>query len=276
MKRLFNIIRYWLGITPKWSRCVHASCWQGRNAGTRHMNILSPHFTDAVFKERVKWARKRGCDTLHLFLANRRDGEGAGYSIYGDGWPWSEEVVLDVLSKKQLRYTTSYFGFVSENHVKLYKRRIKYARRRGMGVVLWLMADDSRDWARAVAAWPERYMRDLKATGLLGHASTVVVGLETDEYWNGAEVAGVVAALREVYRGKIGVHMTSGRTDFAQFADIMFYQVSTGRTARQIEQETLRALSCGKPVNFFELDRHENRELAQAALDAGAFGTGNW
>ena len=66
--------------TPSWNECTKASCWQGQNAGTRHMNILSPKFSDAVFRDRVKWAKARGCNTLHLFLINKGDGEGSGYT----------------------------------------------------------------------------------------------------------------------------------------------------------------------------------------------------
>lgn len=73
-------IRYWLKSPPSWRDCVHASCWDGANASRRMMNILSPHFPDAKFREYRDWMRSRGCDTAHVFLANQGDGEGAvGY-----------------------------------------------------------------------------------------------------------------------------------------------------------------------------------------------------
>ena len=229
---------------PDWKDCSKASCWQGSNAGTRHMNILSPAFSDATFQQRVKWAEGRGCNTLHLFLVNKGDGEGSGYTA------------LDPATAKAM------------------DRRIRWAANRGMGIVLWCMADDSSAWAKSLDM--DALMRVCEKHGWLDIASTVVVGLETDEYWSAAQVQAHIATIRKHYRGKVGVHMTSGKTSFAPFADILFYQVNPGKSAAQIAAETKKALATGKPVNFFELDRHENRSLSEAALAAGAFGVGNW
>ena len=60
-------------------------------------------------------------------------------------------------------------------------------------------------------------------------------------------------------------------------ADIVFYQVSPGRSASWIKAETKRVVALvNKPVNFFELSRHEDRTLSKAALDGGAYGVANW
>ena len=230
--------------TPSWRDCSRASCWQGSNAGTRHMNILSPHFPDAVFQDRVKWAKSRGCNTLHLFLVNKGDGEGSGYTA------------LDPAT------------------AKLMDARLRWARRQGMGIVLWCIADDSAAWAKNFDM--EALMRVCEKHGWLDLASTIVVGLETDEYWSASQVAAHIATIRRHYKGKVGVHMTSGKTSYAPHADLLFYQTNPGKSPSQIASETKRALGCGKPVNFFELSRHEDRALSQAALDAGAFGVGNW
>ena len=246
MKRLIGIITYYLGIRPSWKDCSKASCWQGSNAATRHMNILSPAFSDATFKERVKWAEKRGCNTLHLFLVNKGDGEGSGYTA------------LDPATAKAM------------------DRRIKWARKRGLAIVLWCMADDSNDWARNFDM--SALMRVCEEKGWLKIASTIVVGLEVNEYWKSeSEVAKHIATIRRFYDGKVGVHATSGKYSFgASIADIVFAQTEPGKSASQIKAEVAKAKATGKPVNFFELSRHEDRELAQAALDAGAFGVGNW
>lgn len=227
-----------------WRECSRASCWQGANSGTRHMNILSPKFTDDTFKQRVKWAEGRGCNTLHLFLVNKGDGEGSGYSA------------------------------LDPDTAKLMDKRIRWARKRGMGIVLWCMSDDSSAWAKSLDM--DALMRVCKAHGWLKLASTIVVGLEVDEYWTANQVSAHIATIRRHYKGKIGVHHTSGKTSYAAMADILFYQVNPGKSAAQIASETKRALACGKPVNFFELDRHENRALSEAALSAGAYGVGNW
>lgn len=84
-------------------------------------------------------------------------------------------------------------------------------------------------------------------------------------------------ASRKYYSGKVGVHATSGKYSFAAAAaDIVFAQCAPGKSAAQIKGEVSRAKGTGKPVNFFELSRHEARDLAKAALDSGAFGVGNW
>ncbi len=242
-------------LTPDWDAATLASCWSGNNAGQRNMNILSPGMSDGKFRERVAWQKARGCNTVHLFVSNKADGEHAGYSIYGNVWDWSIDAAT----------------------CDTFRDRIAYCRGRGLAVVLWLFADDSSDWNRAAAKDFPRYLRDLKNEGLLKYASTVVVGLELDEYFSASQVAALVAATRAVYHGKVGVHQTSGRMDFAPLADIMFYQVNPGRSAAQIEAEARKVKAAvGKPLNFFELSRHEDRALSEAALRGGAFAVGNW
>lgn len=81
--------------------------------------MLSPAMPEKVFRERVKWMLERGCDTVHWFVANKGDGEYAGYCIYGADWDWE----------------------VDKPTVKLFRSRIAYARKRGLGVVLWLNAE---------------------------------------------------------------------------------------------------------------------------------------
>lgn len=246
MKKLINLIRYWLGIRPGWKDCSKASCWQGANAGTRHMNNLSPKLSFGEFKERTKWAEKRGCNCLHLFLVNKADGEKAGYRV------------TDKATAKEA------------------DRRIRWAAKRGLGIVLWCISDDSNDWAKALDM--DALMKVCEKRGWLDIASTIVVGLEVNEYWKSeAEVAKRIATIRKYYKGKVGVHATSGKYSFgASAADIVFAQTEPGKSASQIKAEVAKAKATGKPVNFFELSRHEDRELAQAALDAGAFGVGNW
>ena len=242
-------------MVPAWDEATLASCWNGANAEQRNMNILSPGMSDGKFKERVAWQEKRGANTVHLFVSNKADGEYAGYSIYGGAWDWSIDAAF----------------------CETFRDRIAYCRGRGMAVVLWLFADDSSAWNRAAAADFPRYLRDLESEGLLKYASTVVVGLELDEYFNAAQVGALVQATRKVYGGKVGTHETSGRAGFAGLADICFYQVSPGKSASQIEAEARKIKAAvGKPVNFFELSRHADRPLCEAAMKGGAFAVGNW
>lgn len=242
-------------LVPDWDDATLASCWTGNNAAVRQMNILSPHMDEDTFHGRVEWQMDRGCNTVHLFLSNKADGQYAGYSIYGSDWDWG----------------------IDSHYCDTFRDRISYCRGKGLAVVLWLFADDSTAWNRTAAGDFSRYLRDLEKEDLLSYASTIVVGLELDEYYNATQVAALIDATRAVYSGKIATHQTSGRLDYAHMADLCFYQVSPGKSANQIAAEAAKvSASVGKPFNFFELSRQENRALCEAALGAGAYAVGNW
>ncbi len=242
---------------PAWNEANLASCWDGPSAEFRMMNILSPLMDDATFAARVGYMKSRGANTAHVFLVNKENSECSGYSPWGVGvgpciGPCDAEVVAWM------------------------KRRIHALRRNGFAVVVWVQADDSHSWSRDLALNAADCMVEIANAGLFDDVSTVVAGLEMDEYWGYGEAAAVVSAIRSVWGGMVGVHHTGGRMPFVGLADILFYQTAPGKTPAQIAAETRRALSFGKPVNFFELDRHANRTLCEAALGAGAFGIGNW
>lgn len=245
------------GSVAAWDKCTRASCWGGTNASVRIMNALSPKMPEATFKERVAWTKGRGSNTIHLFLVNKGDGEYSGYSPWGVG-------------KKPSA------GETDSATVRTMLDRIDYCRAQGLAVVVWLQADDSSDWAAALASNADRCVARIAEAGLFAAASTVVAGLEMDEYWNSTHARAVVSAIRTYYKGKIGTHHTDGKTTFASLGDILFYQVEPGRSAAQIKSDTKAALKAGKPVNFFELSRGPARDLCEAALSAGAFGVGNW
>lgn len=240
---------------PSWDECTLATCWDGDGAERRMMNMLSPYFSDGKFKDYLEWQIGRGCNTVHLFLCNHKDGEGGGYSIYGQ----------------------TMFGPLDKGWIKLAKKRIVQCRRAGMGVVLWGMADDDIGWNDVLLQKPAQYGNDLRKTGLLKYASTFVLALEMTEE-KGSAAAWILYrdAVRKGFKRSIGVHHNSYRIDFAGISDILFYQIQPGHNKEQVAAYTARALATGKPVNFFELARNPARELCEAALGAGAFGVGNW
>ena len=246
MKKLIQRIKYWLGIVPKWDKCVHASCWDGANAQRRMMNILSPKFTDSKFREYVRWMENRGCDTAHVIFQNGGDGEGAGYSV------------LD--------------------NPGLSRKRIKYLRLHGFAVVAWLTTDDSAAYNREMLRNPSEYVSKLKDEGLFDHCSIVVLGLEMNEYGGPAEWLGVECAVRSnLPKMKVGVHHTSGKLMFSGLGDIVFDQLEPSKANKNtIAASIAKIRALGKEAVGFEYSRHPDRELAQAALDAGAFGVGNW
>lgn len=242
-------------ITKKsWDKCTKSSNWT-KKAAWRMMNMLSPGMSDSKFEERLKFIKSRGCNTVHLFLCNKADGECANYSIYGNSISWK----------------------VNKSFVDVMKKRIDKLYNNGYGIVLWLTADDGNDWAQTLVSKADQYCKDLKDNGLLDKASIVVLGLEANEYWTYDQTKKMANALKKVYSGKTGIHQTSGRRDYASLADIFFYQTSTGKNASQIKSESQKiCASMSRPVCFFELSRDEDRKLSQAALDGGAFAIGNW
>jgi hypothetical protein len=244
------------GLGPvAWQKATKASCWSGSNANRRHMNALSPTMPDAKFTEYLEWQVARGCNTVHWFLVNYGDGEYARVNPYGPDWG-AEPVPA---------------------WVDLMKARIRIARKRGLAVVLWLMADDSGTWARRPeAAFIELY-RVCKSRGLFDAASYLVLGLELNEYWDAGRVARLAGQLRSISGLKVGIHQTSDRMEYAPHGDIFLYQTNPGKSAGEVEglvHGVCRRVN--KPVVAFELDRHENRGLCEAAFRGGAFAVGNW
>jgi len=240
----------------KWDECKKSSNWTGKNAAKRMMNMLSPNMPDSVFNERLNFIKSRGCDHANVFVCNKGDGEYAGYSIYGNSITW----------------------IINKNFCSVMEKRIKKLKDSGLGIVLWLAADDDGGWNKELAKHFAEYSKDIKSLGWFKYASAVVIGLECDEYWNANQVVANIAALRKEYSGKIGVHMTSGKWDWVKAADILFYQTNPGKSAAQIESETKTVVAkCGgKPVCFFEMERNENRDLCEAAFRGGAYSVGNW
>lgn len=241
-----------ISVVKKWDECTKSSNWTGRNAAKRIMNILSPNMSDAAFTERFNWAKARGVDHFNVFIANKADGEAAGYSIYGKSFNQNA---------------------IDKNSVKVMEKRIDKMLDAGFGVVLWMMADDSNAWAKSVNF--EKYCKDVKDLGWFKKASAVVVGLEVDEYWNANQVNKYCQLLKKYSGLKVGVHQTSNRTDFVGFGDLAYLQVPPG-TSQAAIANFIKKVKGSRPVCMFEMERQEDRARSQAALKAGAFSVGNW
>lgn len=244
-----------LNRVPSWDKCTLSSNWTGANAKTRIMNSLSPHMSEDEFKRRVAWVKDRGCNTMHLILCNQADGEFSRYCIYGSAFDWS----------------------IDKAYCDTFRRRIDYIRSKNLAVVIWLFTDDSSAWNREASKDFDRYLRDVKAEKLLDQASIVCVCLEIEDSFSSAQLAKLIAATRKVYSGKIGTHQVSG-FGYAGMADYCFYQVQPGKSVAWLKAEARRVKNAlGKtPLNFFEIERQENREKSQAVMDNGADACGNW
>lgn len=219
------------------------------------MNMLSPTMPDSKFEAYLQWQLGRGCNTVHWFLVNHGDGEHARVNPFGPDWGPVENPAW----------------------VAVIKDRIRVARQRGLAVVLWMMADDSGVWARKSEASFVKLYETSKALGLFDSVSYVVLGLELDEYWNAGRVARLAGELRRISGLKVGIHQTSGRTDYMKAGDIALYQMDPGASAAKVESETRRVRAVvNKPLVMFELARQEHRALCEAAFRGGAFAVGNW
>ncbi len=222
-----------------------ASCWNGPNAAERMMNVLSPRMSEAKFRARLNFMLDRGCDTAHVFLVNGGDGEAAGYRAWHAG------------------------------NRKTMLKRVAALRAAGLAVVPWIIADDSRADAATLFANADRLVGEM--ADFFKDAPYVVLGLEMDEYGKANDWKKVRAALRTHYKGEISVHHASGNSfPFAGLADIVLGQLSPGCTASQVRAQIRAIKAMGKRAVGFEYSRGPDRDLAQAALDAGAEGVGNW
>lgn len=222
-----------------------ASCWNGKNASERMMNVLSPKMSEAKFKARLDFMLGRGCDTAHVFLVNGGDGECAGYRAW------------------------------KESDRKTMLKRVASLRKAGLAVVPWIIADDSSADAGILFANADRLVGEMAE--FFNGAPCVVLGLEMDEYGKAADWQKVRAALRKRYAGPVGVHHKSGNGfPFASLGEVVLGQLDPGCTAAQVQAQIRAIKAKGKRAVGFEYARGPARDLAQAALDAGAEGCGNW
>ncbi len=232
-----------------WAKCTRASCWDGNNAEKRCMNMLSPKFPDKKFGDYLAWTIGRGCDHLHVFLINEGDGEGSGYDCCTDA---------------------------RANALAL--ERIKIIRSKGLGVVLWVIADDSPNYRPRLFANPAKYAKG--ARNLLPYASAIVVGLEMDEGKPAPSVdqwKSVRSAFRSFADVPFGVHHTSGNEfKYASLGDFICGQLDPSASVSDIKKQIAAIRAKGKEAVGFEYERKPNRAKAQAALDAGAHAVGNW
>lgn len=226
--------------------CVHASLWADK-ASKRMMNILSPKMPDAVFEERVAWMVKRGCDWVALFLANQGDGEYAGYK----GWDANDAPVM--------------------------LRRIQQLRKRGFGIVPFVVADDSPATIKELLADPVGKVATLKAAGLFDLASAVCIGLEMDETDNSSGWTALAKALSDALPGiPLATHHASTSCKYKDLGEIVMIQISPDKaSAAAIRSEIAKVSGWGKRPWVFEIAREEAPDLCQAALDAGAEAVGN-
>ena len=230
----------------------HKASFLWDNAATRCMNMFSPGCDRARFEAAIGRMKAMGCNMAYAYTVNAADGPW-GFSLYtGDNLA----------------------GNLDAAKLAEFKSRVTFCRKAGLGVVFWLMADDSSKYARLPLPTLQKYVREV--VGLLSDdASGFVVGLEADEYWNQNAITTLVAAAKAESKVPVGVHYRPGRVLYA--GDVLFYQYGFGKSAKQIEAETRNVIGrCGSPVVAAEYHKSGSRSLSEAALRGGAYGVGNW
>ena len=225
-----------------------ASCWNGDNAAERMMNVLSPRMGDATFKKRLSWMVGRGCTVAHVILVNGADGEAGGYAAWDD-----------------------------KDRPKMLERW-QAVRDAGLALVPWIITDDSRAYRDKLFADADKLVGKMSAF-LAAACPCVVLGLEMDEDKSvtADQWKKVRDAVKKHYKGPLGVHHCSGSSfKFASLGDVILGQLDPGCTEAQVKSQIKAIRAKGKRAVGFEYARGPNRKLAQAALDAGAEGVGNW
>lgn len=111
---------------------------------------------------------------------------------------------------------------------------------------------------------------------MLDYASCVVLGLEMDEYGSASDWKKVADALSKRYGGPVGVHHTAGKRTYAALGSVVFDQLDPSCTVADIKRSVREIIASGREAFGFEYRRGPDRAAAQAALDAGAHGCGNW
>lgn len=230
-----------------WKECKYSSNWNGSNASKRMMNLVSPKFSDSKVKEYLDWQVSIGCDHVHLLLVNEADGEGAGY---------------DALADSATRKTAL--------------KRVQRIRARGLGVVAWIVADDSDSYRKKIFADPAKYADGLK--DFMPYISYIVLGLEMNE---GEGSSAKWKSLRDAIKaagwtGPFATHHTSGKSTHASLGSIVMDQLDPSCSTSDIAKSVKALKGKGYEVNGFEYSRGPDKSKAQAALDAGAFSCGNW
>lgn len=242
-----------------WDKCTLSSNWHGKNANMRIMNILSPNMSESSFNDRYNWAKSRGVNYFNLFIVNKADGEYAKYSPFGQNFIGN-------------------YGNIDKASTDIMTKRIKKIYDDGFGIVLWLISDDSNDWAKKIASNPQPLIDTIDKLGWFKYASIVVLGLELDEYYKASQVQAIYNAVRTKWDGMIGTHHTSGKYTFANFGDIVYYQVNPGTPVNTIISQCKNVGSkTGKKIVAFEIERQEARDKCDQILKSGAaYSVGNW
>jgi hypothetical protein len=243
----------------RWSRKTHIDNAAFLMDGGRYrcMNYLSHTASLADFSNMVSRCRALKADTLYLYFSNEKDGSPAPTSFYAN----------NLIG-----------GSVVKSRIESMHKKLMLALQKGMYIDGWLFADDSPGIARQSLDVKLSYVKTV-IEHFDPYVDRWVIALEANEYMSQPEVIAVATVLKRT--GKpVGLHMTPGKYEWSKLpdVDIHYHQYGFNKSERFILDETRKVIAGlgGKKVIAAEYDLSSaNRALGDAAMRAGAIGTGN-
>ena len=214
------------------------------NAGTRAMNILAEGEYDEWREQIMDRQERNGDNTAWVFLANSGDGAPVPTTLYSD----------------------HYGGTVDPDRRQAVREILREYRRRGVYVVGWLTADDSRDQSSA------------SRSQHLAHVQTCVeqlgdlvgewcVGLEMNEDGRKAHAAAMIAHGKALDpEAQWGVHLTTGHWKEAidWGADVLYYQFGWCGHADCVRQAREVIPRLGSSIEFIGAEYNRSSDSAEA------------
>ena len=237
-------------------------------AGTRVMNILGRGWTRDKFREIVARCKANGDTHILLYTANWGDGPG------GSGNARNQTSF----------YYSGFAGNVCEYQLYEMVWRLRYCNEQGLTPILWLMADDSKSFIpyKDVPRL-KKYASDMVENIPADFYQEIVICLEVDEVSDKATMYAVAKHLQGITDKRIGLHMTSGKYDWAEKCpdiDVIWYQYGWLSSSDKLISETRKVLGkTTKPLVATEYRKGSNggwgAKLLEAIQDKRLNGYGN-
>jgi hypothetical protein len=239
----------------------HKASFLFDRGGTKTMNLLSPKMEN--IDERLKRLVANGDTTVYLYLFNQADGENSGYSPY---------------LKNEIG------GTLDNSAVEGYRSRIEMIKKADLKIIFWLRADQSMSFNAAKPEQQFKYQEDMVKL-FDKDATEWVLGYRLNRYMDESEANDYVAHLKGITSKPVGIHcmgMNNYIWAINSKADVYYGDYGYKCTPSEIKEKTKDVLAKldGK-VKFIAAEYHQSSDtdeakaLGQAAMEAGADGTGN-
>ena len=237
---------------------AHNTIMKFDDGNIRVMHMLSPAFDDvdtALMK-----LKENGCDTVYLYLSSGSGPMGT-YNAY------ENNNISDRLS---------------DTLIQNMEGKLKKIKESGLDIIFWLRADGSS--TELSTQQQIQYQKDMADT-FDSYCSSWVMGYNFNKYFSRELLRELVQSFRKHTSKPIGVHCSSlNKFLWSTYsgADIYYGSYGYGNSPEEIKKRTRKAVEelNGKAV-LVATEYHNSPEsseakaLGQAAIEAGAKGTGN-